>query len=67
VVVREGVTLDPEALIRFLTPLIPANMVPLFVEIVAEFPKTETMKVKKFQLKNMGNNDRTWDREAVEA
>lgn len=65
VVPKAGAELTPEALIDFLIPRMAHYMVPRYVEIVAELPKTPTMKVKKHELRDLPNNDRTWDREAA--
>jgi crotonobetaine/carnitine-CoA ligase len=41
-------------------------MVPRYVELVAEFPKTEaTLRVRKYLLRENARNDATWDREAA--
>ena len=36
-------------------------MVPRFVELRKELPRTPTMKIKKAELKLQGNNQATWD------
>jgi crotonobetaine/carnitine-CoA ligase len=41
----------------------PHFMVPRYYEIVDALPKTPTMKVQKFVLRDAGNSDRTWDLE----
>jgi crotonobetaine/carnitine-CoA ligase len=61
---KPGVQLDPAGLLRFCASRMPHFMVPRFVEIVDELPKTPTTKVRKFLLRERGNSDRTWDREA---
>jgi crotonobetaine/carnitine-CoA ligase len=65
VVPKTGAELTPEGLTEFLVPRMPHYMVPRYVEIVDELPKTPTMKVKKHELRALGNSDRTWDREAA--
>jgi carnitine-CoA ligase len=65
VVPRDGARLDPAGLIKFLIPRMPYFMVPRFVEIIDELPKTQSMRVKKFELRERGNGPLTWDREAV--
>ncbi|SHN40080.1 AMP-binding protein [Cryptosporangium aurantiacum] len=65
VVPRAGEDLDPEALIHFLVPRMPYHMVPRFVEVVDELPKTPTMKVRKAELRERGNSPGTWDREVA--
>ncbi len=60
-----GHDLDLVGLIEFLVPRMPHFMVPRYVEVVDELPKTQTMRVQKFLLRQQGNTDRTWDREAA--
>jgi crotonobetaine/carnitine-CoA ligase len=65
VVVKDESRFDPAQLIEFLIRRMPYFMVPRFIEVVSELPKTETMKTKKHMLRKIGNNDATWDREAA--
>jgi crotonobetaine/carnitine-CoA ligase len=65
VVLQPDQSLTSEDLLDFLMPRMPHYMVPRFVEIVDELPKTETMKVKKHELRDRGNTAATWDREAA--
>ena len=58
-------TVDPRALVEFLVPRLPHFMVPRFVEVVDELPKTQTMRVQKFELRQRGNGSGTWDRQAA--
>jgi crotonobetaine/carnitine-CoA ligase len=64
VVVRPGATLDPQELIEFLAPDMPRFMVPRYVEIVEQLPKTPTHRVRKVELR-AGTGTGTWDREAA--
>jgi crotonobetaine/carnitine-CoA ligase len=67
-VVKEGEKLAPEELCEFLGARVARFMVPRFVEIVAELPKTEaTLRIKKSELRDRGNSAATWDREAASA
>jgi crotonobetaine/carnitine-CoA ligase len=59
--VREGALLSPEELLQFCEDRMAFFMVPRYVEFVEEFPRTETLRIKKDGLK--GITDRTWDRE----
>ncbi|MCW5748713.1 MAG: AMP-binding protein [Alphaproteobacteria bacterium] len=61
----EGATLDPAELIRFLIPRMAHFMVPRYVRIVPELPKTPTQKVQKHLLRSAGVTADTWDREAA--
>jgi len=59
----EGATLDPAELIELLVPRMAHFMVPRFIRIVADLPKTPTLKVQKHLLRSAGVTDDTWDRE----
>ncbi|WP_417520107.1 AMP-binding protein [Minwuia sp.] len=61
----EGHTIDPVELIEFLKPRMAHFMVPRYIRIVDELPKTPTAKVQKAELRNEGVTDDTWDREAA--
>ena len=50
-VARRGAALDPAELIRFLIPRMPHFMVPRYVRVVDELPKTPTQKVQKHVLR----------------
>jgi crotonobetaine/carnitine-CoA ligase len=63
VVPVKGRTLDPSELIRYLIPRMPRHMVPRFVEIVDELPRSPSFKVKKAELRAAGVTPNTWDRE----
>ena len=56
-------TLDPAELIAFLAPRLPHFMVPRYVRILADLPKTPTQKVEKHILRSEGLTEDTWDRE----
>ena len=58
-----GQRLDPEALIRFLGERMAYFMVPRYVRILDELPKTPTAKVQKHLLRDEAVTDDTWDRE----
>ena len=61
VVLQPGTTLDPSGLLAFLVARMPHFMVPRFFEMVDALPKTETMKVRKHRLREVGNTEHTWD------
>ncbi len=65
VALREGAKFDPEDLIKFLIFRMPYYMVPRYIEVVSEFEKTPSSKIKKFELRKLGNSAATWDREAA--
>jgi crotonobetaine/carnitine-CoA ligase len=58
-----GLAIDPEELVRFLIPRMAHFMVPRYVRVVPELPKTPTQKVQKHMLRSEGVTVDTWDRE----
>jgi crotonobetaine/carnitine-CoA ligase len=65
VVAAEGQTVDPAELIRFLIPRMAYYMVPRYVRVIDEFPRTPTQRVQKHLLRAQGLTPDTWDREAA--
>lgn len=65
VVPREGRTVDPGELTRFLIDRLPYFMVPRYLEFAGELPKTPTQKIHKHVLRDSGLTERVWDREAA--
>jgi crotonobetaine/carnitine-CoA ligase len=63
VVPTKGASLDLKALIRYCSENMAYFMVPRFIDIVDEIPRTETLRIIKTQMKKQGVTDRTWDRE----
>ena len=53
------------ALTEFLDGRMAYFMVPRYIDIVAEFPRTMTGKVQKYVLRERGVTDTTWDRVAA--
>src|SRR5690606_22618422 len=62
---KPGRTIDPAALLEFLRPRMAHFMLPRYVRIVSELPKTPTAKVQKAELRRAGVTPDTWDREAA--
>lgn len=60
-----GGTVDPAELLSFLLPRMPHFMVPRYVRVLGELPKTPTQKVQKNLLRADGVTPDTWDREAA--
>jgi crotonobetaine/carnitine-CoA ligase len=56
---------DPAEMIRFLARRLPYFMVPRYLEIVPEMPKTPTGKIQKYALRERGIGPATWDRVAA--
>ena len=66
VVPAAGATLDPAELVEFLEPRMPKFMLPRYVEVREELPKTDaTFRTRKVELRDAGITTTTWDREAV--
>jgi crotonobetaine/carnitine-CoA ligase len=61
----EGRTVDPVELLEYLRPRLAHFMVPRFVRVLAELPKTPTQKIQKHLLRADGIAAGTWDREAA--
>jgi len=64
VVLQPGATLNPAELIAFCEERMARFVVPRYVELRDEIPKTETHRVQKATLKKTGVTENTWDREA---
>ena len=58
-----GQELEPRALLRFLVPRMAHFMLPRYIRVVAEMPKTPTAKIEKHRLRAEGVTAGTWDRE----
>ncbi len=56
-------TVDLKNLLTFCADNMAYFMVPRYVDTVDDIPKTETLRVKKNELKKAGVTRRTWDRE----
>jgi crotonobetaine/carnitine-CoA ligase len=64
VVLRPETELSPDELTTFLQGVLPRFMVPRFIEFIDTMPKTGSLKIEKFKLRDQGVTPRTWDREA---
>lgn len=60
---RPGERVTPEALLRHLEDEVPYFAVPRYVELVEDFPKTPTERIRKHLLKGQPITASTWDRE----
>lgn len=58
-----GQTIDPAQLLEFLQPRMAHFMLPRFIRVVPELPKTPTEKVQKTLLREQGVTPDSWDRE----
>ena len=61
VVPRAGSTVDPEELFRYCDEHMAYFMVPRFIDVVDELPRTPTSKVEKYKLRGAGPQPTTWD------
>lgn len=60
-VLHTGQTLTPKDIFEFFKANLPYFAIPRFVECYTEFPLTESMKVRKQDLRAMGNSAACWD------
>jgi crotonobetaine/carnitine-CoA ligase len=64
IVAKPGAKVDFEALLRWCVERMAHFMVPRYFELTDELPKTPSQRIKKYELRERGNSDHTWDREA---
>jgi crotonobetaine/carnitine-CoA ligase len=64
IVTRPGAAIPPIELIQFCAVRLPYFAVPRFVDFVADLPRTENGKIRKYELRERGVTASTWDREA---
>ena len=62
---KAGTEIDPRELAEFLIPRMAHFMVPRFIRVEPELPKTPTNKIQKVELRKAGVTAQTWDREAA--
>ena len=60
----DGMEVDPETLLHFLAERMPYFMVPRYIRVLPELPKTPSAKVQKHLLRAEGITSDSWDREA---
>ncbi|HCW20865.1 MAG TPA: ATP-dependent acyl-CoA ligase, partial [Achromobacter sp.] len=61
----DGADIEPAALVNWLAERVPHYMVPRYVRVVEELPKTASGKLQKHVLRSEGLADGTWDRDAA--
>jgi carnitine-CoA ligase len=61
VVPIDSASFSPAALIEFLRDRVPAFMLPRYITVTDELPKTPTEKVRKHELKDWPIDERTWE------
>jgi carnitine-CoA ligase len=64
IVPRPGAAITPIELMQFCEQRLPYFAVPRFIDIVADLPRTENGKIRKYELRERGVTASTWDREA---
>lgn len=65
VVPLPGAVIDPVEMLHALYARLPYFMVPRYIDVVPELPKTHTMKVQKAALRAHGMTENVWDCEAA--
>jgi len=63
VIPQKEIQLDLKDLIRYCAENMAYFMVPRYIDIVEEIPRTETLRIIKTEMKKQGVTERTWDRE----
>jgi crotonobetaine/carnitine-CoA ligase len=63
VILREGHSVRYEELLQHCSRHMPYFMVPRFIDIVKDVPRTSTAKVEKYKIRAAGPGATTWDRE----
>ena len=61
----EGATLTEEELCRWVAERVPYFAIPRYVEFRADLPRNPVGRVLKYQLREEGRTQHTWDREAA--
>ena len=61
VIARKGHTLSAEEIFLHCKDTMPYFMVPRYIDIVTEFPRTPTAKIEKYKLRSMEKTSSTWD------
>jgi crotonobetaine/carnitine-CoA ligase len=62
IALRAGASVDPAELVSFLRPRMATFMVPRYIQIYDELPKTPaTHRVRKAELRGEAINEQTWD------
>jgi len=61
VILEEGTSLEPEALLGFCQERLDAHMVPKYIEFKDSFPRGSRAKVQKNKLRAEGIKEETWD------
>ena len=65
VVLQEGATITEEELCRWVAERVPYFAIPRYIEFRADLPRNPVGRVLKYQLREEGRTQHTWDREAA--
>jgi carnitine-CoA ligase len=57
--------IDRREFVEYLIPRMPRHMVPRYIEVASELPRTPSFKIKKGEVRDAGVTPDTWDREAA--
>lgn len=63
IVLKDGESLSEVELVRFCETRMSYFSVPRFIDFVEDMPRTESGKIQKYKLREIGQTDKTWDRE----
>ena len=65
VILHDGLVLEHEQLIEFCATVLPYFVIPRYVEFLEAFPRTPTLKIQKFKMREamQENLAQVWDRE----
>lgn len=61
VVLRPGAEISMEAVYQFCVATLPRFMIPRYIEVLGELPKTPSQKVEKYKLKAISGQPDLWD------
>lgn len=64
-VLKEGRSLAPEALLRHLAGMLPHFMIPRYLDLRDALPRSNTNKIRKAELRDEGAAGDLWDRQAA--
>ena len=65
VVLQDGATVTEEELCRWVAERVPFFAIPRYVEFRADLPRNPVGRVLKYELRDEGVTEHTWDREAA--
>ena len=60
----EGAAFEPAAFLDWAADNLPRYMIPRYLEVLDDFPRTPTQRVEKYRLRDTALSPTTWDAEA---